>query len=107
MLFLYQRTVANRLRQQMARAKSPRYLAAVVMGMLYIWWALFRNSRLGGGPLASIVKTDVAVPIASAFMLLYGVVWVSLIWMYWTEVRKTEMMGKNAPASPLSRSFAR
>jgi NNP family nitrate/nitrite transporter-like MFS transporter len=44
---------------------------------------------------------------SSAFMLLYGVVWVSLIWMYWTEVRKTEVMGANAPASPLSRSFAR
>jgi NNP family nitrate/nitrite transporter-like MFS transporter len=43
---------------------------------------------------------------SSAFMLMYGVVWVSLIWMYWTEVRKTEMMGRNAPASPLSRSFA-
>ena len=49
-------------------------------------------------------------------MLMYGVVWVSLIWMYWTEVRKTEVMGPGAaqwpsvapaPASPLSRSFAR
>jgi NNP family nitrate/nitrite transporter-like MFS transporter len=30
---------------------------------------------------------------SSAFMLLYGVVWVSLIWMYWTEVRRTEVMG--------------
>ncbi|MCV2369211.1 MFS transporter [Roseateles oligotrophus] len=44
---------------------------------------------------------------SSAFMLMYAVVWVSLIWMYWTEVRKTEMMGKNAPASPISQSFAR
>jgi NNP family nitrate/nitrite transporter-like MFS transporter len=26
------------------------------------------------------------------------VVWVSLIWMYWTEVRRTEVMGTNAPA---------
>jgi NNP family nitrate/nitrite transporter-like MFS transporter len=34
---------------------------------------------------------------SSAFMLMYGVVWVSLIWMYWTEVRRTELMGKNAP----------
>ena len=42
---------------------------------------------------------------SSAFMLMYGVVWVSLIWMYWTEVRKTEVMGRNAPVSPLSRSF--
>ena len=30
---------------------------------------------------------------SSAFMLMYGVVWVSLIWMYWTEVRRTTLMG--------------
>ncbi|WP_354372039.1 MFS transporter [Variovorax paradoxus] len=30
---------------------------------------------------------------SSAFMLMYGVVWVSLIWMYWTEVRTTQVMG--------------
>jgi len=29
---------------------------------------------------------------STAFMLLFGVVWVSLIWMYWTEVRRTEFM---------------
>jgi len=33
---------------------------------------------------------------SSAFMLMYGVVWVSLIWMYWTEVRKTQLMGTQA-----------
>ena len=33
---------------------------------------------------------------SSAFMLMYGVVWVSLIWMYWTEVRGAELMGPNA-----------
>jgi NNP family nitrate/nitrite transporter-like MFS transporter len=44
---------------------------------------------------------------SSAFMLMYGVVWVSLIWMYWTEVRATEVMGRNAPASPLSRGLVR
>ena len=37
---------------------------------------------------------------SSAFMLMYGVVWVSLIWMYWTEVRRGDLMGKHAaPAS--------
>ena len=36
---------------------------------------------------------------SSAFMLMYGVVWVSLIWMYWTEVRRTDLMGPHgAPA---------
>ena len=41
---------------------------------------------------------------SSAFMLMYGVVWVSLIWMYWTEVRRTEVMG---PRAPVSQAFAR
>jgi NNP family nitrate/nitrite transporter-like MFS transporter len=44
---------------------------------------------------------------SSAFMLLYGVVWVSLIWMYWTEVRRTELMGHQAPVAPFTQSFAR
>jgi NNP family nitrate/nitrite transporter-like MFS transporter len=38
---------------------------------------------------------------SSAFMLMYGVVWVSLIWMYWTEVRKTSVMGRPNPESAL------
>ncbi len=38
---------------------------------------------------------------SSAFMLMYGIVWVSLIWMYWTEVRRTEVMGSNAQAFSL------
>ncbi|WP_027591113.1 nitrate/nitrite transporter [Pseudomonas sp. RL] len=34
---------------------------------------------------------------SSAFMLLYGVVWVSLIWMYFSEIRKTPLMGRVSP----------
>jgi len=45
---------------------------------------------------------------SSAFMLMYGVVWVSLIWMYWTEVRGTDVIGRRHGADALlSRSFAR
>jgi MFS transporter, NNP family, nitrate/nitrite transporter len=33
---------------------------------------------------------------SSCFMLMYGVVWVSLIWMYFTEVRRAEVMGPRA-----------
>jgi MFS transporter, NNP family, nitrate/nitrite transporter len=39
---------------------------------------------------------------SSAFMLMYGVVWVSLIWMYWTEVRRTEVMGEHAKGFSLN-----
>ena len=34
---------------------------------------------------------------SSAFMLMYGVVWVSLIWMYLTEVRASEYMAHRSP----------
>jgi NNP family nitrate/nitrite transporter-like MFS transporter len=35
---------------------------------------------------------------SSAFMLMYGVVWVSLFWMYLTEVRKLDLIKKPKPA---------
>jgi len=37
---------------------------------------------------------------SSAFMLMYGVVWVSLIWMYVTEVRHSEYLG-NSGVTPV------
>ncbi|MDD4882510.1 MAG: NarK/NasA family nitrate transporter [Gallionellaceae bacterium] len=37
---------------------------------------------------------------SSAFMLMYGVVWVSLIWMYTTEVRKMDHLVKRRRAAP-------
>ncbi len=35
---------------------------------------------------------------SSAFMLMYAVVWVSLIWMYWTDVRGKNLLSDNSPA---------
>ncbi|MBW7903775.1 MAG: NarK/NasA family nitrate transporter [Rhodocyclaceae bacterium] len=35
---------------------------------------------------------------SSCFMLLYGVVWVALIWMYWTEVRGMDVMSRHRAA---------
>jgi NNP family nitrate/nitrite transporter-like MFS transporter len=37
---------------------------------------------------------------SSAFMLMYGVIWVSLIWMYFTEVRRTDVMHPRAGTAP-------
>jgi MFS transporter, NNP family, nitrate/nitrite transporter len=53
-------------------------------------------------PIMFGVLVDLTGIRSSAFMLMYGVVWVSLIWMYFTEVRRIEMMGPNAPPSPLT-----
>jgi len=37
---------------------------------------------------------------SSAFMLMYGVVWVSLIWMYRTEYRKADLLAPAASQTP-------
>jgi NNP family nitrate/nitrite transporter-like MFS transporter len=47
-------------------------------------------------PILFGVLMDITGVRSSAFMLMYAVVWVSLIWMYWTEVRRSEILGKNA-----------
>ena len=44
-------------------------------------------------PIMFGVLMDITDVRSSAFMLMYGIVWVSLIWMYFTEVRRTEVMG--------------
>src|SRR6186997_3158971 len=78
---MYLRSARNRLRAQAKRARSPRYLIAVILGILYIWWALFRNTRMGGGPLGSIVRTDLVLPIFSAFLLVSAARW----WIFGSE----------------------
>ena len=52
-------------------------------------------------PIAFGVLLDMTGVRSSAFMLLYGVVWISLIWMYWTEVRRTQIMGSGAVLAPV------
>ena len=75
MWFLYVRSARNRLRAQLKRARSPRYLVAVILGVLYIWWAMFRNTRLGGGPLASVVRTDLVLPVLAALLMVSAARW--------------------------------
>ncbi|RKJ98922.1 MFS transporter [Alicycliphilus denitrificans] len=41
---------------------------------------------------------------SSAFMLMYGVVWVSLIWMYFTEVRRTDLMASQGTSGTVPAS---
>ena len=46
-------------------------------------------------PILFGVLLDLTGVRSSAFMLLYGVVWVSLIWMYFTEVRSRDVLRGN------------
>ena len=57
---------------------------------------------LGGFLLPIIfgVLVDLTGVRSSCFMLLYGITWVSLIWMYWTEVRGADVIKGHAHVSP-------
>ncbi len=81
MWFLYTRTAVNRLRSQIKRARNPRYLTAVLLGALYLWWALFRNTRMSGGALNSVVKTEMILPVFAAFLLIAAARW----WIFGAE----------------------
>lgn len=73
--YLYARTTANRLRSQAARIRSPRYIAAVALGAFYLWWALFRNTRLGASPLTAGPRIGIVQLIVAALVLVSSARW--------------------------------
>lgn len=81
LLYLYQRTLINRVRAQLARARSPRYIVAVILGVLYLWWALFRNVRFGGGPFGTIAGSATLLPLFASLALLAAARW----WLFGSD----------------------
>ncbi len=81
LLYLYARTLANRLRMQARRVRSPRYLAAVALGALYLWWALFRNTRMDGTPMDGFLRSDALFVLGSTLLLLSSARW----WLFGSE----------------------
>lgn len=77
--YLWFHTARNRLRMQLKRVRSPRYALAMLIGIAYIYWALVHNTRVsvqqGVNPLADIANMGVAVPVASALMLMTTARW--------------------------------
>ncbi len=81
LVFLYTRAFANRLKQQTRRVRSPRYLAAVALGALYLWWALFRNAQMNGSPINALLQSDALLVLGSTLLLLSSARW----WLFGGE----------------------
>ncbi|HEY0931388.1 MAG TPA: putative ABC exporter domain-containing protein [Gemmatimonas sp.] len=79
--FLYARTFINRLRRQIARVRSPRYLAAVCIGAFYLWWALFRNTGANELSVNRLLTSDITVVLGSAFLLFSSARW----WLFGSD----------------------
>lgn len=81
LLYLYQRTLINRLRAQAARLRSPRYISAVLLGAFYLWWALFRNTRVEGNPLPGLLESPIVLALASVLLLVSSARW----WLFGSD----------------------
>ena len=75
LLFLYARSFMNRVRSQAARIRNPRYIIAVVLGVLYLYWALFRNTQANGTSLTQLLRSDSTVVLVSTLVLLSSARW--------------------------------
>jgi hypothetical protein len=63
------------VRSQAARIRNPRYIIAVVLGVLYLYWALFRNTQANGTSLTQLLRSDSTVVLVSTLVLLSSARW--------------------------------
>jgi ABC-2 type transport system permease protein len=77
--YLWVRSASNRFRTQLKRVRNPRYAIAMLVGVAYIYWALIHNTRVssqnGINPFADLMRSGLAVPLASALILLTTARW--------------------------------
>jgi ABC-2 type transport system permease protein len=65
----------NRLRTQVARLRQPRYLVALVLGGLYLYWALGAGLRDEEMPFAQLASRPQVPLLVSAVLLLTSARW--------------------------------
>jgi hypothetical protein len=64
--YLSAASLRNRVRVQLRRARSPRTVAAVLAGSVYVWWFLVRPANAGG---AAALLADAWAPRVAALGL--------------------------------------
>lgn len=74
LVYLTGATLRNRTAGALRRLRSPRYAAAIVLGVLYLWFALLRPSR-GAGEIADALlgrRTELLVTIGVLLYVVFG-----------------------------------
>jgi ABC-2 type transport system permease protein len=82
--YLWMRTASNRLRTQLKRVRNPRYAVAMVIGAIYMYWALFyRSTQLSqqDGPFGPLLSSEFIVPVGAALLLFMTARW----WLFGTD----------------------
>lgn len=81
LLYLYQRSFRNRMRQQLHRLRNPRYVVAVLLGALYVWWFLLRNATIGTAPIGRFLGSEITLTVGSTLLLLAAARW----WLFGSD----------------------
>ncbi len=73
--FLLARSLANRVRVEVRRARSPRYAIAIVIGALWLWTVLGSGARGGApAPAGDVVQYvyEVLIALTTAWLWVFG-----------------------------------
>jgi hypothetical protein len=73
--YLARTSARNRLRTQLARLRQPRYLVALILGALYLYWALGAGMRDQDMPFAELTSRPEVPLLVSAVLLLTSARW--------------------------------
>ncbi len=73
--YLWLSTARNQLRAQLGRARQPRYLIAMSLGLLYLFWIFRLNSSDAEAPFAALATPGVAPTIVAALLLIMSARW--------------------------------
>jgi len=73
--YLARMTARNRLRAQLGRLRQPRYVIALLLGGVYLYWALSMNTRGAESPFADLGTSAAAPILVAAALLLTSARW--------------------------------
>jgi hypothetical protein len=73
--YLTRTTARNRLRAQIARLRQPRYVAALLLGGAYLFWAIGIGARDPDNPFAAMGDASVAPVLMAVGLLLTSAWW--------------------------------
>ncbi len=73
--YLYLTTLRNQVRAQLGRVRQPRYVIAMGLGLLYLYWIFSFNTSEESNPFAMLAAPGVAPTILSALLLIMAARW--------------------------------
>jgi ABC-2 type transport system permease protein len=105
-LYLTGRSLKNRLRVRLQRLRQPRYLAGLVVGLVYLYWVVVRNQIRSSGPaMDGLARLEPYARdiVAGGAVLLWCLVVLAWLWPFgsepWTFTRAEVQFFFTAPVT--------